>query len=73
MFRFVTASEIESEALADFRSNDSGDRLAPQAQKTKSLLDDNRRNASMRGGVQREVSVSAQLYRLVNGIQHHRT
>ena len=28
MFRFVNASEIEPEALADFRLNDFGDRLA---------------------------------------------
>ena len=49
-------SEIEPEALADFRLNDSGDRLAPQAQKTKSLRDDKLRNASLRSGVQREVS-----------------
>ena len=33
MFRFVNASEIEPEALADFRLNDFGDRLAPQAKK----------------------------------------
>ncbi len=31
-------------------------KLAPQAQKEKSLRDDNLRNASMRGGVQREVA-----------------
>ncbi len=47
---------IEPEALADFRLNDSGDRLAPQAQITKSLRGDKLRSASMRGGVQREVS-----------------
>jgi hypothetical protein len=56
MLRFVIASETEPEALADFLLNDSRDRLAPQAQKTKSLHDDKLRNASMRGGVQREAS-----------------
>ena len=48
MFVRLFASEIEPEALADFRLNDSEDRLAPQAQKTKSLRDDKLRNASMR-------------------------
>ena len=56
MFRFVIASEIEPEALADFRLNDFGDRLAPGAQKTKSLHDYKLWNASMRSGVPREVS-----------------
>ena len=54
--RIVIASEIEPEALADFRLNDFGDRLALQVRKTKSLPDDKLRNASMRRGVQREVS-----------------
>ena len=36
MFRFVIASDIEPEALADFRLNDFGDRLAPQASGSKS-------------------------------------
>ena len=56
MFRFVNASEIEPEALADFRLNDFGDRLAPGDQKTKSLHDYKLSNASMRSGVPREVS-----------------
>ena len=46
MFRFEITSEIEPEALADFRLNDSGDRLEPQAQKTKTLHDDKQRYAS---------------------------
>ncbi len=33
MFVRLFASEIEPEALADFRLNDSEDRLTPQAQK----------------------------------------
>ena len=35
MFRFEITSEIEPEALADFRLNVAGDRLEPQAQKNK--------------------------------------
>ena len=43
MEAFVIASEIEPEALADFRLNDFGDRRAPQAKEAKSLHDDRHR------------------------------